>query len=446
MADNPEGNMEKKVLIITYYWPPSGGSGVQRWLKFVKYLPQFGWEPYIFTPENPSFAIRDESLLADIPPSAEVLKLPIWEPYDIFDRISSIAGSKSTEVKPTTMVGGQGSFFRKVSTWIRGNFFIPDPRRFWVKPSVRFLTEFVRDNRIGTVITTGPPHSMHLIGYRLKKNLPSVRWIADFRDPWSEWGLLDSLRTGHMAKRLHRRLESRVLKSADHLITITPFYQKQFAKLAGGRVHLITNGYDEDDTKSIPYTRPKHFIIRHVGIVNERCDPRPFMSVLKRLAGTDAEFGRQVRMEFIGEVHPVFRGEVERDPVLSRFTVFTGNVPFTELMRRYGDSSLLLIVLYGYKDAEGYMPGKLFEYLATGIPVLGVGPAEGDAAALLKETGAGEMIEAGDDGAIERSLISAFGLWKQGLGRKALSAAVNKYSRRELTASLVELLRVDTSK
>ncbi len=432
--------MEKKVLIITYYWPPSGGSGVQRWLKFVKYLPGFGWQPYVFTPENPSFAIKDESLLADVPPSAEVLKLPIWEPYDVFTRLSKLTGNKHHEVKPTTLIGGGGSLFQRVSTWIRGNMFIPDPKRFWIKPAARFLTDLVKDNQIGTVVTTGPPHSMHLIGYKLKKNIPSLRWVADFRDPWSEWGLLDSLATGSIARRIHRRMEAKVLKAADEVITITPFYVRQFSALAHRDVHLITNGFDEDDFADLQYTPSSRFVIRHVGIVNERCNPRPFMAALRRLSERNAEFGRQVRMEFIGEVHPRFRAEVDQDALLRGITGFTPNLPFKDLIPRYGDASLLLLVLHGYKDAEGYMPGKLFEYLATGIPVIGIGPRDGDAAALLKESGAGTMIAAEDGERIEHTLLAAFEGWNQGQAHKPLSAGVTRYSRRELTRKLAEIL------
>src|SRR5688500_17692581 len=183
--------MSKKVLIIAYYWPPSGGSGVQRWLKFVKYLPQFGWEPYVFTPENPSFAIRDESLLKDVPPEAEVIHFPIWEPYEAFFRVSGLFGNRQT-AKPTSLVSSSKtrSVFQRLSTWVTGNLLIPDPRRFWVKPSVNFLHEFLQENEIGTIITTGPPHSMHLIGRNLKRRNPHLRWFADFRDPWSDWGLL----------------------------------------------------------------------------------------------------------------------------------------------------------------------------------------------------------------------------------------------------------------
>lgn len=431
---------KKKVLIITYYWPPSGGSGVQRWLKFVKYLPGFGWEPYVFTPENPSFAIKDESLLEDVPSSAEVLKLPIWEPYDIFTRLSTLTGNEHHEVKPTTLVAGGGSLFQRASTWIRGNLFIPDPKRFWIKPAARFLTDLVRDNQIGTVVTTGPPHSMHLIGYRLKKNIPSLRWVADFRDPWSEWGLLDSLGTGSIARRLHRRMEAKVLKAADEVITITPFYARQFSALADRHVHLITNGFDEEDFADLQHTPSARFVIRHVGIVNERCNPRPFMAALGRVAERNAEFGRQVRMEFIGEVHPRFREEVGQDVFLREITGFIPNLPFKDLIPRYSDASLLLLVLHGYKDAEGYMPGKLFEYLATGIPVIGIGPRDGDAAALLKESGAGKMIAAEDGEGIEHYLLTAFEGWKKGWAHKPLSGDVTRYSRRELTRALTEIL------
>jgi hypothetical protein len=225
--------MVKKVLIIAYYWPPSGGSGVQRWLKFVKYLPGFGWEPYVFTPENPSYAVKDESLLKDVPPEAEVIKFPIWEPYGAFSKVSSAVGDKKTAEQPTLAYGKDKSFFQKLTTWIRGNFFIPDPRVFWVRPSVKFLTDFLRDNDIKTIITTGPPHSIHLIGYRLKKKNPSLKWIADFRDPWSEWGLLDSLSLGKFARSIHTRMESNVLRQGRRGDHDHSFLCSQIRKIVG---------------------------------------------------------------------------------------------------------------------------------------------------------------------------------------------------------------------
>lgn len=429
-----------KVLIITYYWPPSGGSGVQRWLKFVKYLPSFGWEPYVFTPENPSFDIRDESLLKDVPNEAEVIRFPIWEPYNAFMRLSSMFGS-ARSAKPTELVSvKKRSLFQRISTWIRGNLFIPDPRRFWVRPSVEFLHEFLEDNQIRTIVTTGPPHSIHLIGLRLRKKNPSLRWIADFRDPWSEWGLLDSLAVGKLARRQHQRLEAAVLSTADEVVTITPFYRRRFEALGNRKVHLLTNGFDEDDFNGIVYSRPDKFTLRHVGIINEKVDPRPFMEALLALAREDERFAAHARLEFVGEVHPHFRQFVNDSEVLKGITVFSGNIPHKQLIKLYGSSSLLLLLLTGYKDAEGYMPGKLFEYLATGLPVLGVGPSGGDAAALLKETQGGSMFEGDDTAAIKQFVLQHFNHWLSGSQPAIKHAGARTYSRRAVAGQLAELL------
>jgi glycosyltransferase involved in cell wall biosynthesis len=431
---------EKKVLIITYYWPPSGGSGVQRWLKFVKYLPQYGVVPYVFTPENPAFAIQDTSLLKDIPNEAEVIHFPIWEPYDVFFKISKLFGSGKS-AKPTDLVSGKKkSLFQKISTWLRGNLFIPDPRVFWVKPSVSFLHDFLIDNKIKTIITTGPPHSMHLIGYHLKKKNPALKWIADFRDPWSEWGLLDSLMVSSPVRLIHRKLELKILKKADEIITITPFYARRFSELSGRKVQLLTNGFDEDDFKMIQLQKTDKFIIRHIGIVNEKCDPRPFMNAVLALMEVNTDFRSKIQIEFIGEVHPQFRSYVNSVGDLTAVTKFPGNVPHKELIKMYGSSSLLILILHGYKDAEGYMPGKLFEYLATGLPVMGVGPTMGDASNLLRESGAGEMFDADNKTGMIDALSNYFRKWNDVVTQNSNPRNSSKYTRREITRTLSTLI------
>ncbi|WP_276369965.1 glycosyl transferase [Chryseolinea sp. H1M3-3] len=431
--------MNNKVLIIAYYWPPSGGSGVQRWLKFVKYLPHFGWQPYVFTPENPSFAIRDESLLKDVPIEAEVIRFPIWEPYESFFRIAGAFKQKKT-AKPTDLVStNDKSLFQKLSTFIRANFFIPDPRIFWVRPSVKFLNDFLRDNEIRTIITTGPPHSIHLIGYKLKMKNPSLNWLADFRDPWSEWGFLDSLKVSQPARNIHRKLEMKVLQRADKIITITPFYVRRFEALSKRKVVLLTNGYDEDDFKNLVIQPTEKFVIRHVGIINEKCDPRPFMAALEQLIITDAELKSKIHVDFVGEVHSQVKNFIQASSALASVTSFTSSVPHKELISMYGKSSLLLLILTGYKDAEGYMPGKLFEYLATGLPIIGTGPENGDAANLLASTGAGEMIEGDKQEKIKEKIMEYFSQWKTGavVLHKRES---EKYSRKNVTKELIELL------
>lgn len=429
-----------KVLIITYYWPPSGGSGVQRWLKFVKYLPSFGWEPHVFTPENPSFAVQDPSLEKDVPPEAEVMRLPIWEPYDIFFRLSGLMGSRK-QATPTSLVAAKNkSFFQKVSTWIRGNFFIPDPRRFWIRPSVSFLSDYIQRNQITVIITTGPPHSIHLIGLRLKKRYPHVKWLADFRDPWTEWGMWDSLMVSNAVRRLHKRMENNVLSKADEVITITPFYVRRFEALSGRRVRLLTNGYDEDDFRNMVSTRSEKFTMRHVGIVNEKCDPRPFMKALEAEMSSNRSFAADVRLEFIGEVHPDFKRFVFDHAGLNSVTSFIGNIPHDQLMALYGSSSLLLLILTGYKDAEGFLPGKLFEYFATGLPVLGVGPVSGDAALMIKDTRAGVMIASDDEAGIRTALRETYGKWKDNDHARPDHNHVRHLSRKEITGTLSRIL------
>lgn len=430
---------EKKVLIITYYWPPSGGSGVQRWLKFVKYLPQFGYTPYVFTPENPSFNLKDESLLRDVPNEAEVIRFPIWEPYEAFFKFAGMFGAGSKNAGATMVSNGKRSVFQKVSTWLRGNLLIPDPRVFWVRPSASFLHDFIRDNSIRTIITTGPPHSIHLIGYKLKKKNPSLKWMADFRDPWSEWGFLDSLGAGKAARYFHRKMEHKVLTSADEILTITPFYVRQFESLSGRKVRLFTNGFDEDDFSGLNIRSTGKFMIRHVGIVNEKCNPRPVMLALKSLVLAKPELRQVVQLDFIGEVHPDFMKFVNEDNELRSFTNFIPPVPHKKLIDFYNESSLLLLVLTGYRDAEGYMPGKLFEYIATGLPVLGVGPEGGDAAQLLKKSRAGRMIDGSNSNEIKAFVYQKYFEWQS----STLSTKVEKtsgFSRREITGKLVELI------
>ncbi len=433
-------SLNKKVLIITYYWPPSGGSGVQRWLKFVKYLPQFGYEPHVFTPENPSFTLTDESLLRDVPDEAEVIRFPIWEPYDLFFGLLKFTGGKKHTKATDFVATKKTSLLQRVASWVRGNFFIPDPRVFWVRPSVRFLSEYLEQNDIKTIITTGPPHSIHLIGLRLKRKNRSIKWLADFRDPWSEWGLLDSLHAGALARRRHRKFEQQVLKHADEVLTITPFFVRRFEALGNRQVHLFTNGFDEDDFRNMIRPRTGKFIIRHIGIVNEKCNPVPFLSALEDLTKKDPTFAAKVQLEFIGEVHRQVRDFVSQSPVLNKIIVFRASVPHKQLLKEYGTSALLLLVLTGYKNAEGYLPGKLFEYVATGIPVLGVGPVDGDAAVLLKETRAGEMIGSQDHEGMVKALANTFQNWVEGNTPGRTSEASLDYSRRVITGKLVSLL------
>lgn len=429
--------MSKKVLIVTYYWPPLGGSGVQRWLKFVKYLDKSGWETFVLTPENPSFSVSDPSLSKDIPENTEVLRLPIWEPYDAFFKLSGLLGKKKPSASDMIAVGKK-SFFQKLSGWARGNLFIPDPRIFWVKPAATFLHEFIKSNQIEKVITTGPPHSIHLIGLRLKKKNPAIKWIADFRDPWSQWDLLDTLSPTAFARKRHLALERRVLQVADRVITIAPYHVNLFEKLGGRKVDLITNGFDTDDFAKVNRQRTDKFTIRHTGVVDELRDPRPFMLALKEACVADPTVKDNVIVEFIGNVNSAFKEFVKSDGILNAVARFSNLVPHDELLQLYGKTDMLLLVLAHTSIAPGNLPGKLFEYLAAGVPVIGIGPVDGDAARIIREANGGNIFDRNDGASIKEALLKEYGLWKSGSVPRLSEAG--RFSREKLTEQLISIL------
>ncbi|MDP2059152.1 MAG: HAD-IA family hydrolase [Flavobacteriaceae bacterium] len=237
----------KKVLIVTYYWPPAGGPGVQRWLKFVKYLPEFGIEPHVYVPENPNYPIVDETLVSESNPAINIIKHPIFEPYALGKLISK---RKTNRISSGIITEKNPSLMEKFLLFIRGNLFIPDARMFWVNPSKRFLKKYIQDHHIDTLITSGPPHSLHLIGLKLKKEL-NIRWIADFRDPWTTISYHSKLRMLQFVQKKHLRMEQEVLQTADEIIVTSRTLQQAYQKITKKSISLITNGFDHIQSKKI---------------------------------------------------------------------------------------------------------------------------------------------------------------------------------------------------
>ena len=287
----------KRALIITYYWPPSGGSGVQRWLKFAKYLPSEGWQPVIYTPENPDLFSIDESLLSDIPEEAEIIKTRILEPYGIYRKLTGSKGQIKVESNPGN--GGKRSILKKISMWIRGNFFMPDPRCLWIRPSVRFLKKYLKEHPVDVIVSTGPPQSMHLIARKVSL-ATGIPWVADFRDPWTKIFYFKHLSLSRWAEKKHHKLEQSVLDDATAIVAVSPLVQNDFAKATSTPVHLVTNGYDENDYLE-PVSSDGNFNVVHTGLLTAEGNPVELWKTLGAKCSNDKRFSERFRLILAGK-------------------------------------------------------------------------------------------------------------------------------------------------
>ena len=434
----------KRVLVVTYYWPPSGGSGVQRWVKFAKYLPQEGWQPVIYTPENPEYTAIDHTLEAEIPHTVEIIRRPITEPYNLYRRL--MGKGASTDMKTLTagasggavteISSGKKSFKQRLSLWIRGNLFVPDPRVGWVKPSVRFLKKYLAEHPVDVIVTTGPPHSMHLIGQRLHKEL-GLPWIPDFRDPWSRMYYLKHLPMSARTWRRLRSMEQSVLDDCSTVLAVTPLVQEEFQAQTKTPVAMITNGYDGGDFEQA--VEPDGFFnVVHTGLFAADGNPLNLWKALGIKAWADADFKAALRLRLVGKVdREVYDAIAEAG--LKDNVVDLGYRDHLTAVREQLAATMLVLPLRNDPEYRPILPGKLFEYLASRRPVLGIGQEDGAMARVLADTGAG--VTAGWDNleAMRDFIDKAWEQFKAG-GVPPVEGDIARFSRRSLTRELAALL------
>ena len=426
----------KKVLIITYYWPPSGGAGVQRWLKFAKYLPQYGWEPIIYTPENPEYPSIDYSFEKDIPSGIQVLKTSIWEPYNIY---RNLTGKKHQAINAGFISENKRQGWKdKLSIWIRGNFLIPDPRRFWIKPSVQYLTDYLQKNPVDVIITTGPPHSMHMIGIGLKKNFPALPWLADFRDPWTNIDFYKELNLTVLADTIHHRLEKKIVQSADQVLVVSDEMKQEYELLKPKKIHVISNGYDEEDNQKAIVQLDDKFTISHIGTLNAARNPKTIWKVLSELCIEKPEFKNDLIIQLIGKIDFSVLEDI-RSYVLQDQLLKIDYLSHSEAIAKQRSSQVLLLLINNSGNAKGILTGKFYEYLAAKRPILGVGPTDGEASTVLKETGGGVMVDFQDEAATKKSILNYYIQYKSN-SLNVHTVSVERYSRRSLTGELANLL------
>jgi glycosyltransferase involved in cell wall biosynthesis len=425
----------KKVLIITYYWPPSGGGGVMRWLKMSKFLPELGWQPIIYTPENPDPSVIDQSLLKDIHPDIIELKTPIWEPYNFYRKIT---GKKTGEKFKAGYISeaSEGNWKNKLSVFIRGNFLIPDPRMFWIKPSVKFLIKYLKAHPVDLIVSTGPPHSMHLIALGLKKKF-DIPWIADFRDPWTDIDFYHKLKLTSWADARHKNLEKKVLATADHVVTVSPGCATDIEKIAHRKIEVINNGYDPTDYDFETPELDETFTISHFGAFNKDRNPATLWKVLGELASADSGFKKLLRIKLVGQTDDSVISEIEKNN-LKENLILIEHLPHHEGLVELSKSQVLLLPLNDAPNVKGILPGKMYEYMALRRPILALGPIDADFAKILKETNAGVPLGFNDADGIKKTLQAYFQLF-QNNDLTVDSGAYEKYSRKSLAGQLVRL-------
>ena len=422
----------KRALVITYYWPPAGGPGVQRWLKFVTYFKDFGIEPVVFIPDNPHYPLQDKSIVSEIPEGIEIIRFPIKEPYG-FAKIFS--KKKTNQVSSGIITNKNQSVLEKLLLWIRGNFFIPDARIGWVKPAVGFLKEYLAKNDMDIVISSGPPHSLHLIGMALKEKL-GIKWVADFRDPWTTIHYHQSLRLNKRAQKKHLKLESKVLNNSDLVVVTSARTKKEFQKITSVPIEVISNGYDI--LEKIEPNLDAQFSIVHIGSLLTNRNPELLWEILSELKDENKVFSKNLLIKLVGVVS---------EDVLKSLAVFgltenykiLGYVSHQEAIQIQHDAQVLLLVEMDSPETKSIIPGKLFEYVAANRPILAIGPEGSDVEGIIKETNTGVYFKYTDKEKLKQQLQLYYEAYLKA-NLNVNSKNIEKYSRSALTKSLSTIL------
>lgn len=427
----------KRVLIITYYWPPSGGIGVLRCLKLSKYLRQFGWEPVIFTADNAHYPTIDHSNDRDILPDLTVLRGRIWEPYHFYKLLTG--QKRDANVNNVFYVQDKKpGLMHRLSVWVRSNFFIPDARALWIKPSVRFLLEYVQEYPVDAIISTGPPHSSNRIGSLLRK-ATGIPWLADFQDPWTQVDYYQLLHLTAWGDRKHRRLEQDVFRTADRSVIVSPSWKRDLEHIGAHKVSVIPLGFDPDDYRDLARPDGRKFTLTHLGIMGYDRNAPVLFRALKELCDSEPGFRDDLEIQLVGQVDRSVT-EALQAAGLEDCVQLPGNVSREEALHFTASSMVLLLLLNRQDNAQGRIPGKLFEYLAVRRPFMLLGPPDADAARIATETGAGQAFEYDNLEGIRGAVAQYYRQYQAGTLARPLDTDIEPYSVIKLTGRFAEIL------
>lgn len=430
----------KKVLIISYYWPPSGGIGVHRCLKFAKYLREYGWEPVVYAPENAQYPYFDETNFKHIPENITILKRKIFEPFDLFKKISG--RKKTDQANPVYVRDRKLSKIDKLAIWIRGNFFIPDARCFWIKPSVRFLKKYIKANPVDAIFTDGPPHTNTDIGRRLSQ-ATGIPWLMDFQDPWTQVDYYEMLKIGKRADKKHHKLEQLAFKTAKKTTIVSPTWKKDLESIGAKNVDVIVWGYDEDDFEGKAPEQDKEFTIVHAGQLGYDRRPDTFIKLLGELKKELPDFGNSLKLKFAGTVDYAIVEMIKKAGLEQNYMAL-GNIPRPQAIEITQKAQVLLLPLNIADNAKGRIPGKLFENMRAMRPILCLGPTDSDVAKIITQTNAGKAFNYNDYHNIKKYLLEIYTNFSGGnnhINVKNLEQYTNKNLTGVLAGYLDEMIK-----
>ena len=428
----------KRVLLITYYWPPSGGITVLRMLKFAKYLRVTGWEPVIFTAEGAHYPTIDPTNERDVPKEVEIIRQPIWEPYALYKQFMGKPADENVNNVFYTD-DADGGWKHKAAVWVRSNFFIPDARATWVRGSVKRLNAYLADHPVDAIISDGPPHTNTRIA-TLVSRATGTPWLADFQDPWTQVDYYQLLNLTGWGRRKHESQEQEAFAQAARTTIVSPSWKEDLEAIGAKNVDVIYYGYDPEDFSGLNRTAHKKFTLTHLGIMGYDRNPVNLFRAIAQLKEELPGFADDVELRLFGQLDYRVKENISAAGIEEQ-TNFAGNVARAEALQQQVDSHLLLLLLNQQDNARGRIPGKLFEYLAARRPILNFGGADSDVANILTETNSGSTFAYdAEPGTIATVLEEAYEIFKAGNEPKMDDEVIVPYSHPVLVKKLGGLL------
>ncbi len=423
----------RQALLITFYWPPAGGAGVHRWLRLSSYFLQNGWKLHVYCPEKAEWPVIDKDLEKQVSSDLIMIKRPIFEPHKYIGKKNNpnVSGGFTRNSKST--------LFQKFVIWTRGNLFVPDARVFWIRPSTRFISKYLKEHpEIDTIISTGPPHSMHVIGRNLKQNFPHIKWVTDFRDPWTEIDFYKDLIPGKWADKRQHDLEKACLTECDAVVTISRSSAEDLGKIGNRKVEVITNGYNFPHFDEKKQTLDSKFTIAHFGSMSFPRNPEIVWKVLSDLCKENPEFQQNLQIKLIGPVDYTVFERIEEHQLKANLE-FIPLVAHKESIEMQRSAQILLLVANKTGNVKGILTGKFFEYLGAKRPILAVGEADSDLEKAIHETECGDFISYDDYDHARKTITHWYELY---LHQQLISTAKNLhiYSSEYLAKQFCELM------